>query len=120
MTPRCSSQGSCDRVVEIVDHLVAAREHGGRRRGPGPQARNPADLGEQLARTQQRLRRHARVVGALAADEVLLDERDLETGLAEPPGGDLAGRPGADDDDVEAALGHRPSLTHHAYATIRA
>ena len=37
---------------------------------------------------------------------MLLDERDLEPGLAEPAGGDLAGRPGADDDDVEAPFGH--------------
>ena len=63
-------------------------------------------LGEQLARPEQRLRRHARVVGALAADEVLLDDRDREPALAEPSGGDLAGRPGADHDDVEAPLGH--------------
>ena len=36
----------------------------------------------------------------------LLDERDREAALGQPPGGDLAGRAGADHDDVEAALGH--------------
>ena len=98
-----------------MDHLVAAREHGrdvelaGHRLGSAGHAPR---LGQQLARAQQRLRGHARVEGALAADEVLLDERDLEPGLAEPPGGDLAGRAGAEHDDVEAAFGHAPSLTH--------
>ena len=41
-------------------------------------ARHPLDLGQQLARAQQRLRRHAGVVGALAADQLLLDQGDLE------------------------------------------
>ena len=93
-----------------MDDLVAPREH---RRDVEPSARTPGTrphLAQQLGRSQQRLRRHARVVGALAADEVLLDDRDLEPGLAEPSGRDLARRPGADHDDVEAALGHRPSV----------
>ena len=77
-------------------------------------------LGEQVARTEQRLRGHARVVGALAPDEVLLDERDREPALAEPPGSDLAGRAGADDDDVEAAFGHASSVADARYATIAA
>ena len=77
-------------------------------------------LGHHLARPQQRLGRHAGVVGALAADEVLLDDRDLEAYLAKPSGGDLARRPGADHDDVEAALGHRSSVADRACATIAA
>ena len=74
-------------------------------------ARHAAHLGQQLARAQQRLRRHAGVVRALAADQVLLDERDLEPAVGDPPGADLPGGPAADDDDVELPLGHSPQAT---------
>jgi hypothetical protein len=51
---------------------------------------------------------------------VLLDERDGEPALTEPPRSDLAGRAGADHDDVEASLGHAPSVADARYATIAA
>src|SRR5262249_48535495 len=70
---------------------------GHRLRGAG----NPLRLGERLIRTEQGLRGHARVEGALAADEVALDDRDRQPVLGEPPRADLAGRAGADDDPVE-------------------
>ena len=89
-----------------MDHLVAACEHCGRVEPVGRQPRNAPDLGEQLTGTEERLRRHAGVVRALAADEVLLDEGDVDAGLAQPPGDDLAGRSGADHDHVEASFGH--------------
>ena len=89
-----------------MDHLVAPREHRRHIQALRPQPRHPPRLGEQLAGAQQRFRRHARVVGALAPDEVLLDDGNVETGLAEPTGGDLPRRPRADDDNVEAPFGH--------------
>ena len=108
------------RVVQVVDHLVAPGEDSRHvepvRADPGHAFR----LGEQVTRPEQRLRRHAGVVGALAADEVLLDDRDREPALAEPSGGDLAGRAGADHDDVETPLGHAPSVADARCATIAA
>ncbi len=119
-TPRSSSHGSWLESSQVVDHLVAPREHGGDVEPVSPYPGHAPRLGEQLARTEQRLRGHARVEGALAADEVLLDERDREPALAEPARGDLAGRAGADDDDVEAPLGHAPSVADARCATIAA
>ena len=112
--------GQLGGVVEPVNDLVAPRQHRGGVETVHAQPRHTAGLGEQLARPQQRLRGHARVVGALAADQVLLDDRDLEPGRAEPAGSDLAGRAGADHDDVEAPLGHASSLADRRCATIAA
>ena len=53
-----------------------------------------------LAGTQQRLRRDARPVGALAADQLALDERDAQAAFGERAGAVLARRAAADDDDV--------------------
>ena len=97
------------RVVEAVDDLVAAVEHRADVEVAGHRlahARDPARLGEQLAGAQQRLRGHAGVERALAADQVRLDDRDVEARLPQPARGDLAGRPGAEDDHVEFALAH--------------
>ena len=97
-----------------MDDLVAAVEHrphvelAGHRLGG---ARDAPDLGERLRRPEQRLRRHAGEERALAADEVPLDDRDLEPGLAEPTGADLAGGAGADHDHVEGPLAHRALLS---------
>jgi hypothetical protein len=87
-----------------VDHLVATLEHD-RRIGPARgQPRHAPHLGQQLGWPQERFRGHARVVRALAADELRLDDRHVEAGLAEPAGDDLPGRPGAEHDDVERSL----------------
>ena len=53
-----------------------------------------------LAGTQQRLRRDAGPVRALAADELALDERDAQAALGERAGAVLARRAAADDDHV--------------------
>ena len=96
-------------VVEVVDHLVAAREHrrdvelAGDRLG---RAGHPPRLGERLGRAQQRLRRHARLERALAADQLALDDRDLQAASPSRPAHDLAGRAGADHDHVELSLAH--------------
>ena len=54
-----------------------------------------------VAGAQQRLRGHAGVVGALAADQVLLDDRHRQPAVGEAPGADLARGPGAEHDRVE-------------------
>ena len=56
-----------------------------------------------LAGTQQRLRRDARPVRALAADQLALDERDAQAALGERAGAVLAGRAAADHDHVVVA-----------------
>ena len=106
--PRCLEPRDLLVVVEVVDDLVAALERG-RHVEPADRLRCAGDaprLGQHLAGPQQRLGRHAAVERALAADEVLLDDGDLEAGFGQAPRAHLPGRPGTDDHDVEAALAH--------------
>ncbi len=76
--PRSSSQGSCTGVVEVVDHLVAPSsiephvELAARRPRPRPGTRSTS--AQQLGRAEQRLRGHAGVERALAADQLALDQ----------------------------------------------
>ena len=56
-----------------------------------------------LAGAQQRLGRDARPVGALAPDQLALDERDAQAALGQRAGAVLARRAAADDDDVVVA-----------------
>jgi len=63
-------------------------------------------LGERLRGTQERLRGHARVVGAFAADQLVLDDRGLDPTVGRPARADLAGRPGPDHDEVELPFSH--------------
>ena len=84
------------RVVEVVDDFVAAAQ---RRRDVELAgrclrcARDAARLVERLRGTQQRLRRHAGVVRALAADE-LAARRSRRTGRSRPGGRRTPRRPG--------------------------
>ena len=76
VTFRCSEPRHLARVVEAVDDLVAALQHRLRVEVAGHRlahARDAAHLGEQLAGPEHRLRRHAGVERALAADQVRLD-----------------------------------------------
>ena len=66
-------------------------------------AGDAARLGQQLARPQQRLGRHAGPERALAADLAVLDDRDLQPGVGQPARRHLAAGPGADHHHVEAA-----------------
>ncbi len=93
-------------VVEVVDDLVAAREHRGDVELPDGDTRHAPRLGRELPGPEKRLRRHAGEERALAAHEPLLHDRNRETGLSEPAGDHLPGCPGADHDDVELALAH--------------
>jgi hypothetical protein len=88
------------RIVEVVDDLVATREH---RRHVKPPTREPRDtsfLAQQLARAQQRLRGHARPIRAVPGDQRALDERHVELLAGPQAGRRLSGRAGADDNDV--------------------
>ena len=87
-----SSHGSC--AASSRSWITSSRRAAPRRRRVPVAASQPRDAPrprEQLARPQQRLRRHARVVRALAADERLLDDRDGSP-PSEPAGRHLAGR----------------------------
>jgi len=100
-------------VVEAVDDLVAAPQHGARIEAAGDRL---ADAGHalgliELERPQQRLGRHAGIEGALAADEMGLDEGRRTAPARKPPSRDLAGWSSADHDDVELALAHAPNPT---------
>src|SRR5262249_38420576 len=74
----------CQRGVDV---------DGGRRGGLLRRMRRPA-------RAEQGLGGHARPVGALAADELALDERPPEPALCKRAGAVLPGRAGADHDHV--------------------
>src|SRR5262249_8941648 len=72
--------------------------------GPG----RLASLGDHLAGAEQRLRRHARPVAALAGDQLALADCDPQAALGEVLGADQARDPGPDHDRV-VALAHLPS-----------
>ena len=78
-------------------------------------ARHAPRLVEQLARPQQRLRRHAGVIGALAADQVLLDDRDPEAAVGQAARADLSRGAGADHNRVELGLVHAAEPTPTPY-----
>ena len=95
-----------DGVVEVVDDVVAALERDRRVETPADRlgrAGDAEDLAEELGRPEEGLRGHAGVEGALAADELSLDDRDRQAGLRQAAGADLAGRAGTEHDDVEIA-----------------
>ena len=103
------------RVVEPVDHLVAACQRGpdvelaGARLG---RAGNAPRFGERVGWPQQRLRGHARIERAFAADELGLDHRDSVAALAEATRDHFPGGTGADHDHVErVAHSEPPSLS---------
>ena len=90
---------------QLPDDLVAPGAAPRRRRAPGDRrarTRDPARLGEHLARPEQRLARHARPVRALAADELRLDHRDASSPHSmQRPAMFSPGRAAADHDHVE-------------------
>jgi hypothetical protein len=92
-------------VVEVADHVVAVLGHLAPRLlgrgGAGGALRLEANLG----RAQQRPGRDAGPVGALAADQLALDERGAKPELGQSGGRDLPCGTGPDDDRIEA-FGH--------------
>ena len=101
-------------VVVEPRHLAGVGVVGDHEVAPGERRRDVDRAGHGLARrratrarpatrlagAQQRLRRDARPVGALAGDQLALDDRDPQAAVGELAGAVLAGRPAADDDDV--------------------
>jgi hypothetical protein len=92
------------RVIHVVNDLIPARKfcvdvdltgHGLGR------ARNAARLGQRVSRTQQRLRGHARIRGALATHELGLDDGNPVALLCQAPRQHFACRAGADYDHVK-------------------
>src|SRR5437764_321810 len=73
-----------------------------RRLRPGNDAAAALDL-DRLAGTQQRLRRNASPVRALAADQLTLDERDPQPAHSQRGGAVLAGSAAAEHDHVIVA-----------------
>ena len=107
--PAVREPGDHDVVVEVVDDLVAPRERGCGVEPAGHglgSTRDAPRLVERVRRAQQRLGRHAGVERALAADEVLLDDRHPEAALGEPPRADLPRGSCPDHDHVVSLLGH--------------
>jgi hypothetical protein len=102
-------------VVEVVDDLVAAVQRrldveltGHRLR----RARHAPDLGERLGGPQQCLRRHARVIGALPANQVRLDDCHLQPPIGKAPGTHLPGRACPHHDGIEFPFRHKPLDRH--------
>ena len=107
LDPTFLQPGQLPGVVAVVNYLIATLEHRARIEPlVGGNSRHSLRLGEQVGRAQQCLRRHAGVVGALAADQVLPDDRHREPAVGQPPGADLARGPGAEHDRVELPLAH--------------
>ncbi len=91
-------------VLPVAGHVVALGERGGDVDRAGDRlgrTRRPAGGGDHVARPHEGLRRDAPPVGALATDQLALDEDDRQTVVAAPTGGGLAGRPAPDHDHVE-------------------
>ena len=80
---------------------------------PGTRRPRPA-----ARRAQQRLGRHAGVVRALAADEMLLDDRDVEARPPSRPAATSPAGPAPITIASNAALGHGASLADAVDATI--
>ena len=100
-----------DAAGQRLDDLRAALADGAEvdRRGsatvmPNSSASSISD--EDVGDAQHRLGGDAGVVQAAPADRVLLDHRGLHAELGGADRGDVAARPGADDDAVVGALGH--------------
>src|SRR5580700_9346501 len=94
-------------VGVVGNHEVAPGEcrvnlHFGLRRGPTGAVHG-------LAGAQQRLRRYARPIRALSADELAFDQCDTQATFRQSAGTVLARRTAADDDDVVVACRCRSS-----------
>src|SRR3954453_9641208 len=73
---------------------------------------------ERLARAQQRLGRDAAPVRALAAEQLALHDRDPQGAVGQPRGAVPAGRPAAEDDDVEGGAHADPLALSISFAAV--
>ena len=94
------------RVVEVPDHEIAVLRDRVPSVGRARRCRPCGWLGADLGRAEQRLRRHARPVGAFATDQLALDQRGRQAVLAEARGHDFARRPSANHNRIETFPGH--------------
>ena len=90
-------------VVVVRDPRVAACEERCDVEFGGPQAGQVLAGRPDVERAQQRLARHARVIGALTAEQFALYQQDAQPTVMGVLSDVLARRPATDDDDVDAA-----------------
>ena len=95
---RCVSSQS---VGGLARRCAGDRRPATARSWPRRRARPPGGLGDGVAGPHHHLGRDAPVVGALAADQVLVDGDDRQPRLGGPGGEGLAAGSGADDDQVD-------------------
>src|ERR1700710_2033336 len=70
----------------------------------------PPLVAEDAGGSEMRLRGHAGVVAAFTADQVLLDDRDLQPAIGQAPRANLAGGAGAEHDHVVGMLAHGDTI----------
>src|SRR4051812_46460284 len=102
-------------VLPVRGHEVAVLERRAEVDRPVHRLRGARHLARSLhglARPQERLRRDARPVRALAADQLALDDRDAHATIRQFPGADLPDRTRSDDDCVVAISHAFPSCCH--------
>ena len=111
-----------DGVVPVVGGLVT--DPLGHRCPVGLDPRGAAEVGD-LARVgdhvrgrDHHLRRHAAVVGALPADQPVLDPDDVEPGASELDGDVLAARSEPEHDDVALDLGSCRDVGGHCWTEV--
>jgi hypothetical protein len=105
-------------VIKVVNDLVTPGENRRHVELAGHRLCRPGDppcLIERLGGSQQRLGGHARVVGALAADQLCLDNRHRLARVTEATRENLAGRPGSDHDHVIGPV----ALNAHQLSLVR-
>jgi hypothetical protein len=103
--PALPEPGQLAGIVKVVNHFVAAFQNGGDVQTAGdrlPDPRGAPGLVQDLTGVEQRLGRHACVIGALAGNQMLFDQGDPEPGLGRLTGKDLSGWPCPEDDDVKS------------------
>ena len=110
-------------VGPVVRHVVALRERGSDVDLSGDRLRcagHPTSRREHVARSDERLRRDATPVRALPADELLLDERDLQAAVGTPARRVLPrGSPADHDHVVSLDVGHECSVSRCSVCVTR-
>jgi hypothetical protein len=113
--------GGLAAVVVVGHDEVAPGERRRRIDRSGDRLAGPGRLASRLQRlagAHERLGRDAAPVGALAAEQLALDDRHPQPALGQPRGAVLAGRPAAEDDDVEFAAHASPLALSISYAAV--
>ncbi len=88
-------------VIEVADHVVAVVAQIGPVQLRGGDALGAFGFGADFWRSQQRLGRDARPVGAFSADQLGFDYGDTLSGGVQAAGGGLSGGSGPDHDGIK-------------------